>query len=61
MADFTSWVVSASMEDDDRVGWSGLQVLTETSKVQTLGLMIPVPELFYNQGKCKIHFFSKFP
>ena len=42
--DFTSRVMSASMEDDDRIGWSGLQILAETSKVQTLALMIPVPE-----------------
>ena len=49
MCDFTSRVMSACMEDDDRIGWSGLQILTETSKVQTLSLMTPVPELLYNQ------------
>ena len=47
MPDFTSRVVSASMQDDDRIGWSSLQILAETSKVQTLALRIPVPEMAY--------------
>ena len=44
MGDFTGGIVSASMEDDDRIGWRGPQILAETSKVQTFALMIPVPE-----------------
>jgi len=38
----TGRVMSASVEDYDRISWSGLQILTETGKVQTLALRIPV-------------------
>ena len=39
--------MSTGMKDDDRIGWSGFQIFTQTSEVQTLALRIPVPELVF--------------
>ena len=41
--------MSASVEDYDRISWCGLQILTETGKVKTLALRIPVPEVLWKQ------------
>ena len=44
VSDYTSWVMSAGMKNDHRVGRSSLQIFTETGKVQTLALRIPIPK-----------------
>ena len=38
----TCWVVSTGMQNDDRPGWSSIEVLTPPSKVQVLVDRVPV-------------------
>ena len=50
--------MSASVEDYDRISWCGLQILTETGKVQTLALRIPVPVVLWKQFDYMYDFYT---
>ena len=45
----------AGVKNDDRVGRGGLEVLAQSSKVKSLGLVVPVPDIYIDIEAVTLH------